>query len=79
MDGFYKIPHEGRFPSDGNIFIGKALANRLGKRIDDEITLFSPIDQVFGLGFPPMTKMKISGIFNKSIELYDDSYVFYHS
>ena len=55
MDGFYKIPHEGRFPSDGNIFIGKALANRLGKRINDEITLFSPIDQVFGLGFPPMT------------------------
>ena len=76
MDGFYKIPHEGRFPSDGNIFIGKALANRLGKRINDEITLFSPIDQVFGLGFPPMTKMKISGIFSTKVLNYDDSYVF---
>ena len=76
IDGFYKITHEGRFPSHVNIFIGKALANRLGKRIDDEITLFSPIDQVFGLGFPPMAKMKISGIFSTKVLNYDDSYVF---
>ena len=57
---FYDIPHEGNFPANGHVIIGQTLANRLGKNIDDELTLLSPIDQVFGLGFIPMKKMKIS-------------------
>ena len=51
IDEFYDIPHKGNFPSNGQVIIGQTLANRLGKDIDDELTLLSPIDQVFGLGF----------------------------
>ena len=76
IDGFYDIPHEGNFPSNGHVIIGQTLANRLGKDIDDELTLISPIDQVFGLGFPPLKKMKISGIFSTKVLNYDDSHLF---
>ncbi len=76
IDGFYEIPHEGNFPSNGHLIIGQALANRLGKNIDDELTLLSPIDQVFGLGFIPMKKMKISGIFSTKVLNYDDTHLF---
>ena len=56
--------------SNGHVIIGQTLANRLGKDIDDELTLLSPIDQVFGLGFPPYEKNENIGyFFNKSIEL----------
>ena len=70
IDRFYEIPHEGNFPSNGHVIIGQTLANRLGKDINDELTLLSPIDQVFGLGFPPYKKNENIGyFFNKSIEL----------
>ena len=42
------------FPNKGHVIIGQTLANRLGKGIDDELTLLSPIDQVFGIGFHPL-------------------------
>ena len=76
IDGFYDIPHEGNFPSNGHVMIGKTLATRLGKDIDDELTLLSPIDQVFGLGFTPLKKMKISGIFSTKVLNYDDTHLF---
>lgn len=76
IDGFYDIPYKGNFPSNGQVMIGKTLASRLGKDIDDDLTLLSPIDQVFGLGFTPMKKMKISGIFSTKILNYDDSHLF---
>lgn len=76
MDEFYDIPHEGNFPGNGHVIIGQTLANRLGKGIDDELTLISPIDQVFGLGFTPLKKMKISGIFSTKVLNYDDSHLF---
>ena len=76
IDGFYDIPHKGNFPSNGHVMIGKTLSSRLGKDIGDELTLLSPIDQVFGLGFTPMKKMKISGIFSTKILNYDDSHLF---
>ena len=75
-DGFYEIPHEGNFPQKGHVIIGKTLAKRIGKGINDELTLLSPIDQVFGIGFPPYKKMKISGVFSTKVLNYDDSYLF---
>ena len=76
MDEFYEIPFKGDPLEDGNIIIGQGLANRLGVGINDEITLFSPIDQVYGIGLPPMKKMSISGVFSTKVLNYDDSYVF---
>ena len=76
MQEFYDIPIKGETLKAGQVIIGQGLANRLGKNLMDEITLFSPIDQVYGLGFPPMKKMKISGIFSTKILNYDDSFVF---
>ena len=76
MDDFYEIPLKGGQLKDGHIIIGQGLANRLGKGIYDEITLFSPIDQVYGIGFPPMKKMSISGVFSTKVLNYDDSYAF---
>ena len=75
-DGFYEIPHEGNFPQKGHVIIGKTLAKRIGKGINDELTLLSPIDQVFGIGFPPYKKMKISGVFSTKVLNYDVSYLF---
>ena len=76
MDEFYEIPFKGDPLEDGHIIIGQGLANRLGIGINDEITLFSPIDQVYGIGLPPMKKMSISGVFSTKVLNYDDSYVF---
>lgn len=76
MDEFYEIPFKGDSLKDGNIIIGQGLANRLGLGINDEITLFSPIDQVYGIGLPPIKKMSISGVFSTKVLNYDDTYVF---
>ena len=76
MGEFYEIPLKGDRLKDGHIIIGQGLAKRLGKDINDEITLFSPIDQVYGIGFPPMKKMNISGVFSTKVLNYDDSYIF---
>ena len=76
MGEFYEIPLKGDRLKDGHIIIGHGLAKRLGKDINDEITLFSPIDQVYGIGFPPMKKMNISGVFSTKVLNYDDSYIF---
>ena len=38
------------------------LANYLGKDLNDKIVLYSPIDQVYGFGIPPMKELIISGI-----------------
>ncbi len=76
MDDFYDIPLRGNPLKNGHIIIGQGLANRLGKDINDEITLMSPIDQVYGIGFPPMKKMIVSGVFSTKVLNYDDSYVF---
>jgi lipoprotein-releasing system permease protein len=76
MDDFYEIQLKGNRLKDGHVLIGKGLAKQLGKDINDEITLFSPIDQVNGIGFPPMKKMNISGVFSTKVLNYDDSYVF---
>ena len=76
MDEFYEISINGEPLEDGYVIIGQGLSNRLGKGINDEITLFSPIDQVHGIGFPPVKKMSISGVFSTKVLNYDDSYVF---
>ena len=76
MDEFYEIPLNGDPLSDGHVIIGQGLLNRLGKGINDEITLFSPIDQIYGIGFPPVKKMSISGVFSTKVLNYDDSYIF---
>jgi len=76
MGDFYEIPLKGDRLKDGHVIIGQGLAKRLGKGINDEITLFSPIDQVYGIGFPPMKKMNISGVFSTKVLNYDDSYIF---
>ena len=76
MDDIYEIPLKGDGLKDGHIIIGEGLANRLGKDINDEITLVSPIDQVYGIGFPPMKKLNISGIFSTKVLNHDDSYIF---
>ena len=76
MQEFYDIPIIGKTLKAGQVIVGQGLANRLGKNLMDEITLFSPIDQVYGLGFPPMKKMIISGIFSTKILNYDDSFIF---
>ena len=76
MDDFYEIPIKGDRLENGHIIIGQGLANRLGKDINDEVTLFSPIDQVYGIGLPPMKKMSISGVFSTKVLNYDDSYIF---
>ncbi len=76
MDDLYEISLKGDRLKDGHVLIGQGLAKQLGKDINDEITLFSPIDQVYGIGFPPMKKMKISGVFSTKVLNYDDSYVF---
>jgi len=76
MDEFYEIPLNGDRLEDGYVIIGQGLSNRLGKGINDEITLFSPIDHVYGVGFPPVKKMNISGVFSTKVLNYDDSYIF---
>ncbi len=76
MDDIYDIPRKGDRLKDGNVIIGQGLAKRLGKDINDEITLFSPIDQVYSVGFPPIKKMNISGVFTSRVLNYDDSYIF---
>tara|TARA_B100000427_G_scaffold293665_1_gene271761 strand:+ start:189 stop:1355 length:1167 start_codon:yes stop_codon:yes gene_type:complete len=76
MQEFYDIPIIGDTPKTGQVIIGVGLANRLGKNLHDEITLYSPIDQVYGFGFPPIKKMKISGIFSTKILNYDDYFIF---
>ena len=76
MDEFYEMSFKGNPLKNGHIVIGQGLANRLGKGVNDEITLFSPIDQVYGIGLPPMKKVKISAVFSTKVLNYDDSYVF---
>ena len=76
MQEFYDIPIKGEMPKKGQAIIGQGLANRIGKNIKDEITLFSPIDQVYGVGLPPIKTMEISGIFSTQILNYDDSFIF---
>ena len=76
MGEFYDIPIKGAFPNRGQVIIGEGLASRIGKNLKDEMTLFSPIDQVYGLGFPPMKEVEISGIFSTRILNYDDSFIF---
>ncbi len=76
MGDFYEIPIKGDRLKDGHVIIGQGLAKRLGKDINDEITLVSPIDQVYSIGFPPIKKMIISGVFSTKVLNYDDSYIF---
>jgi len=77
MQEFYDIPIEGEIPKKGQAIIGQGLANRIGKNIKDKITLFSPIDQLYGIvGLPPIKTMEISGIFSTQILNYDDSFIF---
>ncbi len=76
MDDFYEISLNGDHLRNGHIIIGKGLANRLGKGINDQVTLFSPIDQVYGIGLPPMKNMTISGVFSTKVLNYDESYIF---
>jgi ABC-type transport system, involved in lipoprotein release, permease component len=76
MQEFYDFPIKGEMPKKGQVIIGQGLANRIGKNIKDEITLFSPIDQVYGIGLPPIKTMEISGIFSTQILNYDDSFIF---
>lgn len=75
LNDFYSMNLRGA-SSENSILIGNDLAYRLGKEIGDEIEISSPIDQTFGLGFPPRKRLKISGIFSTRILDYDGRYVF---
>ena len=63
-------------PISGEAIIGKDLAYRLGKDLNEEIYVYSPVDQSFGFGLPKKIKLNISGIFSTNILDYDDRYVF---
>lgn len=76
MISFYSMNLTGDAPAKGEIVIGKDLAYRLGKNIGDELMVYSPIDQTFGIGVPPKKKMLIKGIFSTKVLDYDDKYVF---
>jgi len=76
MTSFYSMNLNGTAPSKGGIVIGKDLAYRLGKSIGDELMVYSPIDQTFGIGLPPKKKMVINGIFSTRVLDYDNKYVF---
>ena len=58
------------------IIIGQDLAYRLNKNISDSLLVYSPIDQVIGLGYLPRKHLIISGIFSTKILDYDDRYAF---
>ena len=75
FDDFYFLTLRG-ISSENMILIGQDLAYRLRKDIGDEIEISSPLDQSFGLGFPPKKKLKIGGVFTTRILDYDDRYVF---
>ena len=75
LEDFYSLTLRGT-SSENEILIGQDLAYRLGKDIGDQVEISSPIDQSFGLGFPPRKKLKISGVFSTRILDYDDRYVF---
>ena len=76
MAEFYNLPLRGETPDIGEVALGQDLAYRLGKDVGDAITVYSPIDQSFGFGFPPKKKMTISGIFSTRVLDYDDRFVF---
>ena len=76
MTEFYNFPLRGKSPKISEVVIGQDLAYRLGKDVSDEIMVYSPIDQSFGFGLTPKTKMTISGIFSTRILDYDDRFVF---
>ena len=76
MKEFYNLPLRGKSPKISEVVIGQDLAYRLGKDVGDEIMVYSPIDQSFGFGLTPKTKMTISGIFSTRILDYDDRFVF---
>jgi len=75
LEDFYSLTLRGA-SSENEILIGQDLAYRLGKDVGDQVEISSPIDQSFGLGFPPRKKLKISGVFSTRILDYDDRYVF---
>ena len=77
MEKFYDLSIRGEMPKNGQVIIGQDLANHLGKDLNDKIVLYSPIDQVYGFGIPPMKELTISGIFSTKILNYDDSYAFF--
>jgi len=76
MKSFYQFPLLGESPSAGQIIIGQDLAYRLNKNISDSLLVYSPIDQVIGLGYLPRKHLIISGIFSTKILDYDDRYAF---
>ncbi|MEC9050422.1 MAG: ABC transporter permease, partial [Candidatus Neomarinimicrobiota bacterium] len=76
MTEFYNFPLRGNSPKISEVVIGQDLAYRFGKDVGDEIMVYSPIDQSFGFGLTPKTKMTISGIFSTRILDYDDRFVF---
>ena len=76
MDSFFNFPIRGNTPSRGEALIGKDLAYRLGKDLNEEILVYSPIDQSFSFGLPQKLKLNISGIFSTNILDYDDRFVF---
>ena len=76
MKSFYQFSLLGEAPSTGQIIIGQDLAYRLNKNISDSLLVYSPIDQVIGLGSLPRKHLIISGIFSTKILDYDDRYAF---
>jgi len=73
---FYKMPMKGEFPQTGQVVLGQDLAYRLGKNVGDEVLIYSPIDQSFGIGLPPKLRLNVSGIFATKVLDYDDKFVF---
>jgi len=65
------------FGGDDTIIVGSRLANRLGLRVGDRISLVSPQGQVTVFGtVPRIASYRIVGLFEVGMYEYDNSYVF---
>lgn len=59
------------------VVLGYRLAQRLGVRVGDSVTLISPKGNITAFGtMPKMKAFKVIGTFNTSMFQYDDNYVF---
>ena len=76
MQSFYDFYLRGSFPKSGEVIIGQDLAYRLGRKLGDEITVYSPIDHTIGLSIPKKKSFMISGIFSTKLLDYDDQLIF---
>jgi lipoprotein-releasing system permease protein len=76
MHDVYDIYFEKELEAGSGIFVGKALAYRMGFSLGDPVELMSPLDMSFTLGLPPKIKKEITGTFQSQVLDYDEQIVF---